>query len=859
MTLSELLERRALDIPDAAAVVCDKRRLTYHELNARANRLARYLIRRGARPETIIAAALPRSESMMVALFAILKAGAAYLPIDLDYPPERIRLMFDDANPAAIITTEAAISCLPDAPGIPKHVLSDHEITEELAAYSEADFTDDDRIGVLPANTAYVMYTSGSTGQPKGVAVTHGGLANIARVYSSTSKDFRSAFNPAHHRRLRLAHIVSWSFDAAWGPILWMLDGHEMHIVNELDRKDPEALIAYFNAHSIDYLDCTPEYMRQLMEMGFPQENGSKPALIIVGGETMTHSLWSELRSIKGAEVYNTYGPTECTVDAIDCALSASTEPRIGQPVTNVNAYVLDVELRQVRTGETGELYITGAGIARGYLGRPGMTAERFVASPFGRPGDRMYRTGDLARRYPDRNFEFMGRTDGQVKIRGFRIELGEIESVLSQHPSVGSAVAAAHTDDSGNKRLVAYVVPASGQVPADAVLRAHAQAALPVYMIPSVFMILDEFPLTSNGKVDRQGLPAPDVSSAQRGRRPRTHDEKVICRLFAEVLGLPDVRADENFFALGGHSLLAVRLVDKIRSELAVTMSIRSLFEEPTAAGLARLLAMGHFPDPLEGLLPLRRDGDRVPLFCIHPGGGLSWCYSALLPQINEACPIYGIQARGLHPGEEFPRSIGQMAYDYMNLIRSVQSHGPYQLAGWCFGGTVAHEIAVRLQDDNESVALLVLVDSIPANIRVADTPESLREMLDERRLLGDVLNGLDVDVDKLRDEPLNELAFNEIKRKGGGALAMPGGDVILSLLDIVRNNIWLSMNFTPKTFDGGMLYFKSQSSELGAEPWKPYVSGRIVTYEVPASHDNITLSGAISIIGRQMSPWLL
>lgn len=860
MTLSKLLERRALSTPDTVAVVCGEHRLTFSELNLRANQLARFLIRHAAGPETVIAAALPRSESMIVTLFAVLKAGAVYLPIDLDYPPERIRLMLEDASPRAIITAETALHCLSRARDVPKYILGGRELTEELAACSEADLTDADRLGpVLPANAAYIMYTSGSVGTPKGVTVPHAAITNMAHIYNSTSRIFRGAFKSSPGQRLRVAHTVSWSFDAAWGPILWMINGHEMHIISESDRKDPAAVVAYANANNIDSLDCTPEYMRQLVEGGFLQEERPKLRLVIVGGEAMTNSLWSELRSIKGTEVYNTYGPTECTVDSLDCALSENAEPRIGKPVINAGAYVLDGALQEMRAGETGELYITGTGIGRGYLGKPGMTAERFVASPFGGYGERMYRTGDLARKCPDGNFEFMGRIDGQVKIRGFRIELGEIESVLSRHPSVSSTVAVVRADETGDKRLIAYMVPAPGQSPNDKDLRAYAETELPAYMIPSSYVIMDEFPLTSNGKVDRKGLPSPEAPSPQRGRLPSTHDEKVICGLFADVLGLPGVWADDDFFTLGGHSLLAVRLISRLRLELDAVISLRDLFEAPTAAGLAKRLSMSHTMDPLEALLPLRRDGHRVPLFCIHPGAGLSWCLSPLPPQIAEPCPIYGIQARGFRPGEELPQSIEQMAYDYMNLIRSVQSHGPYQLAGWCFGGTVAHEIAARFRDDNESVSLVALIDSIPANTRVADTPEELREMLDERRLLAEVLADLDVDFDKLKYESLDEFTFGELVRKSGSALALLGGDVMLPLMDVLRNNMWLSMNFIPKVFDGDVLYFKSQTSELGPHRWEPYVSGRIVTYDIPGNHGDMTRPAAVSMVGKTLSSWLI
>lgn len=364
MTLSELFERKALDTPEVIAVVCGGLRLTYFELNAQANRLARYLIGHGARLETIIAAALPRDESMIVTLLAILKAGAVYLPIDLDNPPERIGLILADAVPAAIVTTDVAMRHLPDAPGLPSHVLSDPELRAELAAYSDADLADLADLAELadghrtglphPENAAYVMYTSGSTGRPKGVAVSHASITNMSRVYSRASQVFGAVFDSPGQRRLRVAHLASWAFDAAWAPVLWMIDGHELHIVSEADRRDPEALIAYLT-DNIDCLNCTPEYLRQLMELGFLAGDERKPAFIIVGGDAITPSLWTDLRAVRGATVYNAYGPTESTLDAIDCLLSVSAEPRIGQPVTNVSAYVLDEDLGPVRPGETGE------------------------------------------------------------------------------------------------------------------------------------------------------------------------------------------------------------------------------------------------------------------------------------------------------------------------------------------------------------------------------------------------------------------------------------------------------------------------------------------------------------------------
>ncbi|GHF69363.1 non-ribosomal peptide synthetase [Streptomyces mashuensis] len=599
-TVLDLFRATTRRTPDATALVCGTDRLTYAELDARANRLAHHLLAGGVgaeNAESIVALALPRTADFVVALLAVLKTGAAYLPLDPGHPADRIASMLDDARPALVVTVHDAAAGLP-ATDVPRLVLDDAGTAAALAARPDHDPTDADRGRPLtPATPAYVIYTSGSTGRPKGVVVEHGGLANLARVYSSGSALFTTALRAAGGRRLRVAHTASWSFDASWDPLLWMIDGHELHIVDEAVRLDAEAFVAHVRRERIDAVDGTPGYIQQLMSFGLLDEGGHTPLMLVLGGESVPQALWDDLLARTGVVAYNTYGPTECTVDSVDGEITGSDRPVIGRAVPGARAYVLDATLRPVPVGVAGELYVGGAGVARGYLNRPGLTAERFVADPFAGPGARMYRTGDLVRWTRSGHIEFLGRADDQVKIRGFRIEPGEIEAVLSRHPAVGQVAVVVREDRAGDPRLVGYVVPsaAAGTAGHDSVdvaaLRTFVAGALPDYMVPSAFVVLDALPVTSSGKLDRRALPVPDLTPVA-GRAPRTPREEILCGLFAEVLGVPGVGVDDDFFALGGHSLLATRVISRIRSVFGVDVPVRALFQAPTVAGLAERVA---------------------------------------------------------------------------------------------------------------------------------------------------------------------------------------------------------------------------------------------------------------------------
>ncbi|MBL1106797.1 amino acid adenylation domain-containing protein, partial [Streptomyces sp. 5-8] len=580
-SLPEVFRAQVRATPEAVAVVAPDASLTYAELDARANRLAHALIARGAGPERLVAVALPRSAELVVAILAVLKTGAAYVPVDPEYPAARIGYMLDDARPVLTVTDTRTRERLGETGPAGWLVVDDPETAAMVADCPAAD----PEVAVAPEHPAYVIYTSGSTGRPKGVAATHGGLLNLFADQQQT------LFPPllADRQRLRVALTTSVSFDAAWNQVLSLFAGHELHVLDQATWTDPDAFVDYARRRRLDFVEATPSYLRVLVAHGMLDDPQWRPAMVAAGGEALPEQLWDRLRAADGVSCLNFYGPSECTVNSVVAPLASSPRPVIGRPVGNTRLYVLDGALQPMPPGAVGELYIAGAGLARGYLNRPGPTAGRFLADPFGPAGSRMYRTGDLVRWDPDGNLEFLGRTDDQVKVRGFRIELGEIEAVLVEHPQVAQAAVLARTEE--DTRLVAWFVPVPGATVAVPTLREHLRERLPEYMVPAAYVMLDALPLTPNRKLDRRALPAPERAAAAPGRAPRTATEHVLAGLFAEVLGVAEAGPDDSFFDLGGHSLLATRLVARARSVLGVELRLGDLFDAPTVAELAAVV----------------------------------------------------------------------------------------------------------------------------------------------------------------------------------------------------------------------------------------------------------------------------
>jgi len=591
VTLPRLFEAQAARTPDAIAVVCGERKLTFRQLDERASQLARLLAGRGTGPEDLVAIALARSELMIVAVLGVLKSGAACLPVDAGYPAERIAFLLADARPALVLADGSTAGTLP-AGAPPIMVLDARSTRTDLAGMPRAALTDSERSAPLrPAHAAYVIYTSGSTGIPKGVVVEHAGIASLAATYCSQSQLFGQAVRRHAAQGLSVAHTASLSFDAFWAPMLWMIDGAILHVITDLTIKDPRLLVDYVRQQEIDYVNVTPAYAELLIEAGLLEQQAGSPRMIVLGGERISPALWDSLRQKADIDIFNVYGLTECAVDSVSCQLDPSLAATpIGRPIWNTRVFVLDGGLRPVPVGVAGELYVAGAGLARGYLGRPGLTAERFVACPFG-AGERMYRTGDLVRWRPDGNLEFLGRADDQVKIRGFRVEPGEIEAVLAGQAGVVRAAVVVREDQPGDRRLVAYVVPEPGCVIDAGAVRQAAAGALPGYMVPAGVVVLAELPLTAGGKLDRWTLASPDFSGLAGGREPATPREVVLCDLFAQVLGVDRVGVDDNFFDLGGHSLLAVVLIAKLAERFGVDLPLKRFFSNPSVSAVNEYL----------------------------------------------------------------------------------------------------------------------------------------------------------------------------------------------------------------------------------------------------------------------------
>jgi amino acid adenylation domain-containing protein len=576
-TVPELFEAQVARTPDAPAVVHAAVTTSYAELNARANRLARYLVSLGAGPERLVAVALPRSAEMIVAVLAVLKAGAAYMPVDPAYPADRIAYMLADARPVAVLTTAVAGRDLPG--GVPQVALDEPATITAVSRLADGNLTDAERLGPLsPSSPAYVIYTSGSTGRPKGVVIEHRSVAALA---SWARAEFPAA------ELARVLASTSLSFDVSVFEIFAPLTaGGSIEIV-------PNLLALTSGPWQGSLISAVPSALAQVLAA--PGTVARAPVVALCGEAVTGQAAAAIKAAVPAARIVNIYGPTEATVYATTYTLGEAGEaagpPPIGRPLWDRQAFVLDGTLGLAPPGVAGELYLAG-GLARGYLGRPGLTAERFVACPFGPAGERMYRTGDLARWTPAGQLEYLGRVDDQVKIRGFRIELGEIEAVLAAQPGVAQAAAAVREDQPGDRRLAGYVVPAPGAVLDPARLRDAAARVLPGYMVPAAIMILDALPRTANSKLDRRALPAPDYAAgAGAFQAPATVRERALCELFAKVLGIGKVGVDDSFFDLGGHSLLAAVLVARLVEQLSIKISLKTFMGAPTVRAIDRYL----------------------------------------------------------------------------------------------------------------------------------------------------------------------------------------------------------------------------------------------------------------------------
>jgi amino acid adenylation domain-containing protein len=701
--IHQLFEAQVERIPDAVAVVFDNQRLTYRELNAQANQLARYLQALGVKPEVLVGICMERSLEMVVGLLGILKAGGAYVPLDPAYPKDRLAYILSDSQVPVLLTQEKLVNQLPE--NRTRVVCFDTDwgaIVQESAENPVS--------GVKGSNLAYVIYTSGSTGQPKGVTIEHCSVLNLARGLA------QAIYTADEESQLRVSLNGPVAFDTSVKQVIQLLYGHTLEIVPEYLRFDGSALLSYLQRREIDVFDCTPSQLELLISEGL-LDSKSAPEYVLVGGEPINESIWQRLITAKNIRFYNVYGPTECTVDTTVCTLRASEiKPVIGRPIANTQVYILNSQLQPVPIGVAGELHIGGAGLARGYLNRPDLTAEKFIPNRISdEPGARLYKTGDLARYLPDGNIEFIGRIDRQVKIRGLRIEQGEVETVLAQHPTVQQCVVTAREDRENDKRLVAYIISNPEQAPAVNELRRFLKQKLPEYMVPNAFVFLDALPLTPNGKLDRRALPAPDQTRPESEANfvvPRDDLELQLTLIWEKVLGIQPIGVMDNFFELGGHSLLVVALVAEIKKAFNKNLPLAAVFQAPTVSHLAKILRQEGWSASSSSLAVIQAGGRKPPLFFIHVlGEGLEYCRH-LARHLDPEQPIYGL-AVGIMD-EVSQNLVENLDNHYIKEMRRIQPNGPYFLAGIMCGGRVAYNMAEQLHAQGQKVELLALLGTL-------------------------------------------------------------------------------------------------------------------------------------------------
>ncbi|KAF9279474.1 hypothetical protein BGZ68_007892, partial [Mortierella alpina] len=839
--LHHLFEQQVERTPEALAVVHENQCLSYAALNTRANSLAYRLITLGVRPDSPVAICVERSPAMVISILAVLKAGGAYVPLDPSHASSRLLDILRDASPVCIVADQAGLRSLSESslpvPVVDPCTISTHPISNT----------------VVPAlnsrHLAYIIFTSGTTGKPKGVMMEHQGI--VSHIISQQQ-------NLQTQPSSRMTQFFSVGFDGSVLEIFSTLCfGGSLYILPDDVRKDFGALWRFLDQHHITHVILTPSVVQDCARLA-PLVSLST---LIFGGESLPTALITTLRElVPNGQIINQYGPTETTVAATSWICSEQNEGKfapIGRPLANKTIYLLDSNLQPVPLGAVGEIFIGGKGIARGYLNQPDLAAKSFLQDPYAEDSEgRMYRTGDLARHLPDGNLVYMGRNDHQVKVRGIRIELGEIETRLVENSLVSEAVVVAF-GEGGDKRLVAYVVARhdaqseqrlstnnpSSKVQLASILRSHLATKLPEHMIPAAFVCMDSFTLTPNGKLDRNALPAPsdDAFALQAHEAPKGDIENILSTILGELLNVDKVGRHDSFFVLGGHSLLAIRMIGRIRSLLGFEISLRTLFEAPTIAQLApRLLTTGAVQkESYDVLLPIRPQGTRPALFCVHPSLGLSWCFTGLATRLNPDQPLYGLQARGFIEGESVASTLEEMVLDYIDQVRRIQPHGPYHLLGYSYGGLVAHTMASYLEEQGEHVALVALMDT-PADYHTQD------------------LNLSDDDVIEDGIEQILEVLVGDRESSSPDLLMNP---FLEKALMLGRNHLRICRAQAPRAIRGDLVIFQATILEPGKgrrwspEDWRQYVLGNIDVCEIECSHLEMVLPEPLSLIAQVLN----
>ncbi|HBY9604364.1 TPA: enterobactin non-ribosomal peptide synthetase EntF [Klebsiella pneumoniae] len=830
-TLSALVADQARKTPDAPALADARWQFSYREMRQQVVALAQLLRQRGVKPGDSVAVALPRSVFLTLALHGIVEAGAAWLPLDTGYPDDRLRMMLEDARPSLLIATEDQLARFSDIPGLESLCYQ-----QPLAAGDEAPLALS-----KPDHTAYIIFTSGSTGRPKGVMV--GQTAIVNRLLWMQDRYPLSADDVVAQKTPCSFDVSVWEF---WWPFI---AGAQLVMAEPEAHRDPQAMQQFFARYGVTTTHFVPSMLAAFVASLDADSIAACRTLrrVFCSGEALPTELCREWERLTGAPLHNLYGPTEAAVDVSwypACgpelaAVTGSSVP-IGWPVWNTGLRILDAAMRPVPPGVAGDLYLTGIQLAQGYLGRPDLTASRFIADPFA-PGERMYRTGDVARWLANGAVEYLGRSDDQLKIRGQRIELGEIDRVMSALPDVGQAVshacvfnqAAATGGDA--RQLVGYLVSDSGLPLDTAALKARLAEQLPPHMVPVVLMQLAELPLSANGKLDRKALPLPTLGGERSGRPPEPGMETLVAAAFSQLLGCEVNDIDADFFALGGHSLLAMRLAAQLSRQLARQVTPGQVMVASTVGKLSALLAADLSDEQaqrlgLDTLLPLR-ESDGPTLFCFHPASGFAWQFSVLARYLSPRWSITGIQSPRPQGPMASAASLDEVCEHHLQTLLAQQPHGPYYLFGYSLGGTLAQGIAARLRQRGEAVAFLGLLDTWP--------PETQNWAEKEA-------NGLDPEV------------LAEIDREREAFLAAQQGQASGELFSAIEGNyadaVRLLTTAHSAKFDGkATLFVAEKTRQEGMDPqvvWGPWV-GELEVFSQNCAHVDIISPQAFEAIG--------
>ena len=830
-TLSALVADQARKTPDAPALADANWQFSYREMRQQVVALAQLLRQRGVKPGDSVAVALPRSVFLTLALHGIVEAGAAWLPLDTGYPDDRLRMMLEDARPSLLIASEDQLARFSDIPGL-----------ESLCYQQPLAVADDAPLALSkPDHTAYIIFTSGSTGRPKGVMV--GQTAIVNRLLWMQDRYPLSADDVVAQKTPCSFDVSVWEF---WWPFI---AGARLVMAEPEAHRDPQAMQQFFAHYGVTTTHFVPSMLAAFVASLDADSVAACRTLrrVFCSGEALPTELCREWERLTGAPLHNLYGPTEAAVDVSwypACgpelaAVTGSSVP-IGWPVWNTGLRILDAAMRPVPPGVAGDLYLTGIQLAQGYLGRPDLTASRFIADPFA-PGERMYRTGDVARWLANGAVEYLGRSDDQLKIRGQRIELGEIDRAMSALPDVAQAVshacvfnqAAATGGDA--RQLVGYLVSDSGLPLDTAALKARLAEQLPPHMVPVVLMQLADLPLSANGKLDRKALPLPTLGGERSGRPPEPGMETLVAAAFSQLLGCEVNDIDADFFALGGHSLLAMRLAAQLSRQLARQVTPGQVMVASTVGKLSALLAADLSDEQaqrlgLDTLLPLR-ESDGPTLFCFHPASGFAWQFSVLARYLSPRWSITGIQSPRPQGPMASAASLDEVCEHHLQTLLAQQPHGPYYLFGYSLGGTLAQGIAARLRQRGEAVAFLGLLDTWP--------PETQNWAEKEA-------NGLDPEV------------LAEIDREREAFLAAQQGQASGELFSAIEGNyadaVRLLTTAHSAKFDGkATLFVAEKTRQEGMDPqvvWGPWV-GELEVFSQNCAHVDIISPQAFEAIG--------